>query len=113
LWARGPDYEAREGSTLLTVAAEKLAGFAYGAHEIVAHFTEDRIVSIAFELRGSAAKDSEAEIGRDATRTDATDAQTASNGAAPARIAVAAVALLLLAAIFVLIVRKRSRSSSK
>jgi hypothetical protein len=111
LWARGTDYEAREGSTLLTVAAEKLAGFAYGAHEIAAHFTGDRVVSISFELRGSAAEDGAAGIGateNGANEARTADAETASKGAASALIAGAAVVALLLAAAFILRARRRA-----
>jgi hypothetical protein len=51
LWTRGVDYEAREGSTALSVGADRLAAHPYGRHGIAAHFTGGRIVSFDFDLR--------------------------------------------------------------
>jgi hypothetical protein len=108
LWARDAEYEAREGSTVLTIAAEKLADFAYGMHEVAAHFTEDRVVLLAFELRGSAAGDGETGLGADEARPAEESASADAGRALPVpALVLAALAVVLLGAFLVLRARRR------
>jgi hypothetical protein len=56
LWARDGDYEARAGSTILRVSAERLARAGLGMHETALRFAGNRTVSFAFDLRDGAAR---------------------------------------------------------
>ncbi|MDR1247058.1 MAG: hypothetical protein LBK57_08535, partial [Clostridiales Family XIII bacterium] len=88
-------------STILVIAAEKLAGLTYGLHEISARFTEDRTVSFAFDLRGPAPA-AGPETGPAAPAENAVNAAlTAGSGlpAVPFVIAAVAVVLLIVAAL--------------
>jgi hypothetical protein len=62
LWTPGADYAVRSGSTVLTITADKLAGFPYGTHELAARFTENRVITVVFDLRGPAAADQAAGV---------------------------------------------------
>jgi hypothetical protein len=104
LWTPGADYTARSGSTVLTVTAEKLAGLAYGIHEIAAHFTDNRVVTVAFDLRGPVPAGGTAES---SPLSDAADNRSvAPAGYNPVGIAALAAAILLLAAVCVTRIRR-------
>jgi hypothetical protein len=49
LWSAGNDYAVRSGSTILTVAADRLERYDAGIHTLSAHFLAET-VEIAFEL---------------------------------------------------------------
>ncbi|MDR1245466.1 MAG: leucine-rich repeat protein [Clostridiales Family XIII bacterium] len=98
LWTPGEDYAVREGSTIIVIAAEKLAGLAYGMHEISARFTEDRTVAFTFDLRGFAPAN-DAETGPAAPAENAANAAFAAGSGLPAApFVIAAVAIILLIA---------------
>ncbi|MDR1205983.1 MAG: hypothetical protein LBL26_10975, partial [Peptococcaceae bacterium] len=106
LWTPGADYTTRSGSTVLTVTAEKLTGFAYGPHEIAAHFTDNRVITVVFDLRGPAPAGGTAES---SPLNDAADNRTAAPaGYNPAGIAALAAVVLLLAALCVTRIRRRA-----
>jgi hypothetical protein len=104
LWTRGADYEARAGSTILTVAAERLAALDRGTHAVVARFTEGRTVAFEFALRG----------GAPAEDADGAASVLAGFGAAfpLAALAVFAAILLLAALLFARGARRRGARTS-
>jgi hypothetical protein len=113
LWTRGADYETREGSTVLTVAAERLAGLAFGMHEIDARFAKGRTVAFAFDLRGAATPPAEdaAEISAsDPSSAHAASAagSSAANDSPAAAFLLAAAVLLLAAGAFLIRARRRA-----
>jgi hypothetical protein len=98
LWTPGEDYAAREGSTIIVIAAEKLADLAYGMHEISARFTEGRTVAFTFDLRGPAPA-AGPETGPATPAENAANAALAAGSGLPAApFVIAALVLILLIA---------------
>jgi hypothetical protein len=93
---RGTDYEAREGSTILTIAAKKLAGYEAGSHTLRAAFSNED-VNIVFLLQKTAENDAGAGV---TERPAAGGAGTndALGILSATRVLLAGIALLLLAA---------------
>jgi hypothetical protein len=101
-WERGTDYAVREGSTILTITAERLSVFDAGVHRVSAVF-ENETVEIEFLLQKPA--------GNAAGGEAAADPSAAEPGLpAPAIAAIALVLLVLLAAGIVVILRYRRSS---
>jgi hypothetical protein len=111
LWTPDEDYAVREGSTIIVIAAEKLADFAYGMHEISARFTEDRTVAFAFDLRGPApAAGSETGPVTPAEDTaNAVSALAAGSGIPAAPFVIVALAIVLLIAAALIFRARRLR----
>jgi hypothetical protein len=112
-WTRGADYETREGSTVLTIAAERLALLALGMHGVDARFAEGRRVAFTFDLRrAEPAEGAEKDGAADASGGPAENA--AATGGTP-RLPAVPVALFAIAAVLLLaaglILRAQLRAS--
>jgi hypothetical protein len=84
LWFRGGDYAVREGSTILTVTAERLERCEAGLHTLSARF-ESETVDIVFELIKTAANGTgpAASATGEANAASGTDAANAANTTPP------------------------------
>jgi hypothetical protein len=107
-WEQGTDYTAREGSTILTIAAERLAGFAAGVHRISAVF-ENETVDIEFLLQKS--ESAVADNGTGATAPASAEDTPAKSPGAGTIAAIALAVILILAAAFA-ILRSRRRAAA-
>jgi hypothetical protein len=109
-WERGTDYKAREGSTILTIAAERLEGYATGIHTISAVF-ENETVEIEFLLQKSESAVAGTDNGNGATAPASVEDMQAKGPGAGTIAAIALAVLLVLAAAFMLL-RARRRAAA-
>ncbi|MDR1246602.1 MAG: leucine-rich repeat protein [Clostridiales Family XIII bacterium] len=114
-WRQGEDYGAREGSTVLTVAAARLERYDAGLHTILARFLSET-VEIVFELRkpapaqgaGAAAVTEDAGPNAGAATEEQPAGPTRSeNSDIPLPVLVAAVLLVICGAAAILRFRKK------
>jgi hypothetical protein len=96
LWIPGADYDARSGSTILTISEARLAKVADGSHAIRAVFS-DQTVEIPFTLNrpASASSDNPQTVSGSAKLVAANAAQTGSARKTLAPIILAAAAAVL------------------
>jgi hypothetical protein len=102
-WERGTDYAVREGSTILTITAERLSVFDAGVHRVSAVF-ENETVEIEFLLQ----KPAENAAGGEAALPGAEADPSAAKPGLPAPV-IAVIAIILFATGTVAMIRYRRR----
>jgi hypothetical protein len=109
-WSRGADYAVREGSTILTITAERLERCEAGLHTLSARF-ESETVDIVFELIKTAANGTAPATAAtgEANGASGTDGANAANTAPPFMpIIIAIIILVALCVLYAVFKRKRA-----
>ena len=102
LWSRETDYTAREGSTVLTIAASQLEKYEQGEHTLLAGFSHDN-VEITFMLNKPSAAPTTTPAAIVTPTVDTTAATAAAN---PVLFVLGGIVLVMLGGGTVLMVRK-------
>jgi hypothetical protein len=106
LRSRGADYTVREGSTILTITAERLERCEAGLHTLSARF-ESETVDIVFELIKTAANGTAAGATGEANAAGGTDAVNAANTAPPFILIIAAIIILAASCVSYAVFKRR------
>jgi hypothetical protein len=111
IWIQGADYDARSGSTILTIPEARLAKVADGSHTLRAVFDRQN-VNIPFTLQRAASSGSgNAQTASGSARSAiANAAQTGSANKSAAPIILAAIAAALTVAGTIVVLRSRVRA---